>query len=212
MHLLTSEIINEYCEQHSTPENAVLRELNRQTHLQTELPVMLSGHLQGRILSMMSHMLRPTYILEIGTFTGYSAMCLAEGLQENGKLISIDTNEETTEMATHYIAKNNMQHKIELHIGKAIDIIPTLNYEFDLVFIDADKPGYSNYFNNVIDKVRKGGFILADNVLFHGDVVNEKPGKNALAMQDYNKKMTADNRLENVLLPIRDGIMVSRKK
>jgi predicted O-methyltransferase YrrM len=115
-------------------------------------------------------------------------------------------------MATHYIAKNNMQHKIELHIGKAIDIIPTLNYEFDLVFIDADKPGYSNYFNNVIDKVRKGGFILADNVLFHGDVVNQKPGKNALAMQDYNKKMTADNRLENVLLPIRDGIMVSRKK
>ena len=111
-----------------------------------------------------------------------------------------------------FLLRNNMQEKIELHIGKAIDIMPTLDYEFDLVFIDADKPGYSNYFNIVIDKVRKGGFILADNVLFHGDVVSEKPGKNALAMQDYNKKMTADNRLENVLLPIRDGIMVSRKK
>jgi predicted O-methyltransferase YrrM len=157
-------------------------------------------------------MIQPKYILEIGTFTGYSAICLAEGLQPNGKLFSIDINEETSDMAQKFIAKNNMQHHIELHIGDAKKIIDTLPSEIDLVFIDADKQGYSHYFDIVIDKVKQGGFILADNVLFHGEVVEETMSKNAKAMHDYNKKLCADNRIENVLLPLRDGILISRKK
>lgn len=212
MHRLTSEEINDYCSRYSTPEDDVLVELHRQTHLRTELPIMLSGHLQGRVLSMMSHMIRPEYILEIGTFTGYSALCLAEGLQPHGKLISIDSNEETTELAKHFIQKQQ-QHVIELHVGKAADIIPTLPYQFDLVFIDADKPAYASYYDLVFEKVKPGGFILADNVLFHGDVLHpETAGKNAKAMHSYNQKMTSDNRVEHVLLPLRDGIMITRKK
>jgi predicted O-methyltransferase YrrM len=173
---------------------------------------MLSGHLQGRVLSMISKMINPQYILEIGTFTGYSALCLAEGLQVGGKLISIDQNEETSYLAQQYI-QAKPETPIELLIGNALKLIPELNYTFDLVFIDADKPNYSNYFDLVFDKVKPGGYILADNVLFHGDVLQgEKAGKNARAMHSYNQKMTSDNRIEHVLLPLRDGIMISRKK
>jgi len=213
MHLLTSEPIHSYCEQYSSAESEALYELSRQTHLKTELPVMLSGHLQGRVLSMISHMLKPVYILEIGTFTGYSAICLAEGLAENGQLITIDVNEEMSELCQTFFEKSGQADKIRLLIGKAADIIPTLDMEFDLVFIDADKSNYSHYFDLVIEKVKKGGFILADNVLFHGEVLEpETASKNAKAMHAYNQKSMNDARVECVLLPIRDGIMISRKK
>lgn len=212
MHRLTSEEINTYCEQHSSPESPLLYQLNRQTHLQTELPIMLSGHLQGRVLSAISHMLRPTYILEIGTFTGYSALCLAEGLSENGQLITIDNNPELADLCQSFFTKSPYAKAIKPMIGNAKDILPSLDFQFDLVFIDADKINYSLYFDLVIDKVRQGGFILADNVLFHGDVLDANPGKNARAMKAYNEKIMQDSRLENVLLPLRDGIMISRKK
>ena len=173
---------------------------------------MLSGHLQGRVLSAISHMLRPTYILEIGTFTGYSALCLAEGLSENGQLITIDNNPELADLCQSFFTKSPYAKAIKPMIGNAKDILPSLDFQFDLVFIDADKINYSLYFDLVIDKVRQGGFILADNVLFHGDVLDANPGKNARAMKAYNEKIMQDSRLENVLLPLRDGIMISRKK
>jgi len=213
MHILTSEQINTYCEQFSSPEDEVLHDLNRQTHLRTELPIMLSGHLQGRVLSMLSHMIRPINILEIGTFTGYSALCLAEGLQPNGKLITIDTNPETSALCMEYVQKSHLHDKIDVILGKATDLIPTLNITFDLVFIDADKINYALYFDLVADKLNQGGYILADNVLYHGDVLTlESAGKNAKAMHEYNEKINEDNRFESVLLPLRDGIMISRKK
>jgi len=213
MHLLTSSAINSYCEHFSTPESGALYELSRQTHLRTEMPVMLSGHLQGRMLSMISHMIRPDYILELGTFTGYSAICLADGLSENGLLITIDINNELNELCDEYFAKSGFSEKIRIINGKAADILPTLDIEFDLVFIDADKINYSVYFDLVLNKVRKGGFILADNVLFHGDVLQpETAGKNAQAMHAYNEKIKNDPRVECMLLPLRDGIMIARKK
>jgi len=173
---------------------------------------MLSGHLQGRVLSAISHMLRPTHILEIGTFTGYSALCLAEGLTENGQLITIDNNPELADLCQSFFTNSPYANAIKPMIGNAMDILPSIDFQFDLVFIDADKINYSHYFDLVIDKVRKGGFILADNVLFHGDVLDTHPGKNARAMKAYNEKIMQDSRLENVLLPLRDGIMISRKK
>jgi caffeoyl-CoA O-methyltransferase len=209
---LTSEEINNYCASFSSPEDEILLELNRQTHLQTTAPIMLSGHLQGRFLSMISYMIKPRYILEIGTFTGYSALCLAEGLQENGLLISIDSNEETTSLAKSFINKKN-ETRITLLLGDAATIIPTLDYTFDLIFIDADKPNYANYADLVFEKLAVGGYMLADNVLFHGEVLDiNSAGKNGKAMHAYNQKMTSDNRFEHVLLPLRDGILISRKK
>ncbi len=213
MHLLTSEEINTYCENHSSSESETLYNLRRQTHLQTELPIMLSGHLQGQVLSMISQMIRPINILEIGTFTGYSAICLAKGLTENGQLITIDINEELSELCHTAFQQSGYHNKIKMMIGTAASIIPELDYEFDLVFIDADKINYSNYFDLVIDKVKKGGFILADNVLYHGEVLSlEKASKNAKAMHAYNEKILNDKRVESVLLPLRDGVMITRKK
>lgn len=207
-----SEELNTYCEQYSSEEPILLSELNRQTHLKTELPHMVSGHLQGRTLSMISHMLKPNYILEIGTFTGYSALCLSEGLPANGKLISIEVDPEQADMASDFVEKSPYKHQIEIMVGKASDIIPFLNYDFNLVFIDADKVNYSNYFDLIISKVTKGGYIIADNVLFHGEVLKaEGLSKNAAAMVAYNEKIAKDTRVENVLLPIRDGLMISRK-
>lgn len=213
MHHLTSAEIHKYAESFSTPEDELLHELNRQTHLKTELPVMLSGHLQGRFLSMISKMIRPDFILEIGTFTGYSALCLAEGLHSSGKLITIDNHAEQAAMAQQYFDRSVYKERISLIVGKAADVLNYLNYEFDLVFIDADKINYSNYYDLVIDKVKSGGYILADNVLYNAEVLDSKnAGKNARAMHHYNEKMSLDSRLENVLLPLRDGIMISRKK
>jgi caffeoyl-CoA O-methyltransferase len=213
MHTFSSGDIYPYCEQYSTPESEVLYAVNRQTHLQTDLPLMLSGHLQGRVLSMISHMIKPTRILEIGTFTGYSALCLAEGLSDDGMLITIDSNEEWKDRCEDFFQQAGMQHKINMICGKAADVLPTLTGEFDLVFIDADKPNYSLYYDLVFDKVKTGGYILADNVLFHGEVLRgDKAGKNARAMHTYNQKMLNDPRIECVLLPLRDGIMLCRKK
>jgi predicted O-methyltransferase YrrM len=213
MHHLTSEEIHQYAESFTTGESELLYDLNRQTHLKTELPVMLSGHLQGRFLSMISKMIRPDFILEIGTFTGYSALCLAEGLHPEGKLITIDNHPEQAAIAQQYFDRSPYKNQINLIVGKALDVLNYLNYEFDLVFIDADKINYSAYFDQIIGMVKKGGYILADNVLYNAEVLNKtNAGKNAKAMHAYNEKISLDSRLENVLLPLRDGIMISRKK
>lgn len=201
-----------YCENHSEKESALLKDLNRQTHLKIGSPRMLSGHLQGRFLSFISKMQGPQYILEIGTYTGYSALCLAEGLQPGGKLTTIDPNEETNLFASGFIQNSEFADKIELLSGYAQNILPTLNRTFDLVFIDADKRNYPLYFDLVIDKVRKGGLIIADNVLWSGKVLDEKMDDDTLVIHQFNEKIMADQRVENLLLPLRDGLMVMRKK
>ena len=207
------EILNEdlqrYAEQHTSPESDLLKKINRDTYAHVLMPRMLSGHLQGRVLSMISHLLKPQRILEIGTYTGYSALCLAEGLSPGGKMITIDINEELERKVREHFADS--QDKIEYKIGNALDIIPTLNEIFDLVFIDADKSNYINYFDLVIDKVRPGGFILADNVLWSGKVLNKNPDNDTKSIIAFNQKIQHDPRVENVLLPIRDGIMMIRK-
>lgn len=208
------EKLEAYIESHTTAESAVLAELNRETHAKVLQPRMLSGHLQGRVLATFSQMLRPKRILEIGTYTGYSAICLAEGLTEDGKLHTIDINEEREDMARHYFARAGVASRIEMHIGNALEIIPNLNEEWGLVFIDADKENYSNYFDLVIEHVRPGGFIIADNVLWSGKVIEKVSAKDeeTQALLHFNKKLQKDNRVENVLFPVRDGLMVCRVK
>lgn len=208
------EKIADYASEMTSAEDELLASLVRETHLKILSPRMLSGHLQGRVLSLISHLMQPKYILEIGTYTGYSALCLAEGLHPQGRLITIDRNEELTDILTKYLKKSKYSHQIESKIGYAADIIPTLPNEIDLVFIDADKPNYSLYFDLVIDKVRPGGLILADNVLWSGKVVEEirLNDKSAVAIHEFNQKVHNDARVENVLIPIRDGIMALRKK
>lgn len=205
--------LNEYILAHSENEPEVLKELNRKTHLSVLQPRMLSGHLQGRVLSMFSHMIKPLRVLEIGTYTGYSALCFAEGLATEGKVITIDVNEELAEMVQEYITKADAQDKIECLIGDATKIIPTLNEEFDIVFIDADKKNYVNYYKLVFDKVRKGGYIIADNVLWSGKVLQDynKLDADTKVIMDYNAMVHEDLRVQEVLLPIRDGLMVARK-
>ncbi|PKQ70869.1 O-methyltransferase [Raineya orbicola] len=209
---LLSEAIQKYAETHTSSENAVLRELHRQTHLKVLMPRMLSGHLQGRFLAMISQMLAPQRILEIGTYTGYSALCLAEGLQENGKLITIDKNEELEDFAKKFFAKAGLEKKIEMLIGNALEIIPTLQETWDLVFIDADKLNYAKYYEMVLPQVRKGGWIIADNVLWSGKVADTKfIDKDTEALRAFNELVQNDARVENLLLPLRDGLMIARK-
>jgi predicted O-methyltransferase YrrM len=210
---LLAKSLNDYAERFSTPETEVLAKLNRETNVKVELPVMLSGHLQGAILQMISGMIKPQRILEVGTFTGYSAICLASGLKDNGHLHTIDINEELEDMAFRYFCAAGLDKKITQHIGKAAEIIPTFEEEFDLVFIDADKQNYHLYYDLVFDKVPVGGFILADNVLYDGEVIlpKEEQGKNARAIHAFNEKVHNDHRVEHVLLPVRDGIMIVRK-
>lgn len=203
--------IAEYCESVSADESALLKKISRDTHANVLMPRMLSGHLQGRLLSMISKMCKPSKILEIGTYTGYSALCLAEGLKENGKLITIDINEELEGRVRHYFQESSYSNSIDYQIGDARKIIPQLNMSFDLVFIDADKESYSTYFDLVIDKVPSGGYILADNVLWSGKVLDAKPDKDTRAIVAFNLKIQSDSRVENLLLPVRDGIMVMRK-
>jgi caffeoyl-CoA O-methyltransferase len=203
--------LNSYAEQHTSPESEYLKAINRDTHVNVLMPRMLSGHLQGRVLSLISHMLKPRLVLEIGTYTGYSAICLAEGLQRGGKLITIDKNAELEDRVKKNITAAGASDRIELRIGKAHEIIPSLEGPFDLVFIDADKIRYSLYYDLVIDKLRPGGLILADNVLWDGKVLDESPDKDTRAIQEFNQKVKSDPRVENVLLPIRDGIMVARR-
>lgn len=212
-HMLTSPEVNAYAEKMSTAESSVLNKLNRETHLKIELPVMLSGHLQGAVLTMLSNMIRPRRILEIGTYTGYSAICLAQGLTDDGVLHTIDINEELEEMCRRYWAEAGVADKIRFHIGKAAEIIPQINEVFDLVFIDADKQGYAAYYDLVFDKVRPGGFIFADNVLYDGEVLlpEESRSKNAKAIDAFNQKIHDDPRVSQVLLPIRDGILMIQK-
>lgn len=209
------EIINEalqaYSESHTTPESDLLRTINRDTHANVLRPRMLSGHLQGRLLSMISKMLSPSRILEIGTYTGYSALCLAEGLSGDGKLITIDVNEELEERVRSFFAQSPLNSRIDFRIGDARSIIPKLNETLDLVFIDADKENYSAYYDLVFPKVRPGGIILADNVLWSGKVINARPDKDTAAILEFNRKIHEDHRVENVLLPVRDGIMMVRK-
>lgn len=205
------ENILRYAEKHSVPESDLLLKISRETHLSVLMPRMLSGHLQGRVLSMISKMIQPDSILEIGTYTGYSALCLAEGLSDKGKLITIDINEELEDRVRGYFRESELNDKIDYRIGDAKKLIPTLTEPFDLVFIDADKEGYSLYYDLVIDKMTKGGFILADNVLWSGKVLDSKPDKDTTAIIQFNKKVCEDSRVEHVLMPIRDGIMVLRK-
>ena len=212
MEFLPKEI-EQYSQEHTQKETEVLYNLNRETHLKVLIPRMLSGHIQGRILSMFSHMLKPKNVLEIGTYTGYSAICFAEGMQPNGKLVTIDINNELETMATSYFEKSGYGNQIDMRVGNAIDIIPTLDMKFDLVFIDADKHNYSNYYDLVIDKVNQGGFIIADNVLWSGKVLTDEVNTDTdtKALDEYNKKINSDPRVENMLMPVRDGLMVARK-
>ncbi len=205
-----SETISNYSEQHSEQESELLNALNRETHLKALSPRMLSGHLQGRVLSFISKLTKPKYILEIGTYTGYSALCFAEGLQSDGKLITIDPNEETNVIADKYFKQSSYSKQIELMAGDASKIIPKLNSEIDIVFIDADKRNYALYFDLVIDKVKKGGLIIADNVLWSGKVVlpENEMDEDTKAIHAFNKKVSDDKRVINLLLPVRDGLML----
>ena len=205
--------VEAYAERYSSPEAGVLNRLNRETYLKVEQPHMLSGHLQGQYLTMVSQMLQPRRILEIGTYTGYSAICLAQGLTADGLLYTIDINEEREEMCKRYFKEAGLEQKIQLRIGKAADIIPQLQETFDLVFIDADKQGYDQYYDLVWDKLRPGGLILADNVLYHGEVLQEEQQQsaNAKAMVQFCEKVKADNRATQLLLTIRDGLLMIRK-
>lgn len=212
MHFLSPDL-EDYIANHSQNEPEILQELDRETHLKVVSPRMLSGHVQGRFLSQISHMMQPKRILEIGTYTGYSALSLAEGLAKDGQLHTIDINEELEPFVAKYISKAGLENQITQHIGKALDIIPTLNETWDIVFIDADKPNYSNYYHAIIDSVRPGGIILTDNVLWSGKVVQnlEKPDKSTKALLEFNKMVQNDNRVDNVLVGIRDGLMLARK-
>jgi caffeoyl-CoA O-methyltransferase len=210
-----AEALQAYCELHSTEEPEVLKKLNRATHAQVLQPRMLSGHLQGRFLAMISALVRPKYILEIGTYTGYSALCLAEGLAEGGKLITIDVNPELEDMVHHFVKEAGFENKIQMIIGDAYQVIRTLPQTFDLVFVDADKASYSKYFDLIIDKLVSGGLILADNVLWSGKVIDEKSlakDKDTQLLDAFNKKVQADPRVDCMLLPLRDGMMLIRKK
>ncbi|MDH4473847.1 MAG: class I SAM-dependent methyltransferase [Fluviicola sp.] len=205
--------LDDYVCKHTSTENELLANLNRETHLKVMQPRMLSGHFQGRVLSMLSHMIRPERILEIGTYTGYSALCLAEGLTENGKLITIDVNAQLEAFVRSQFEKSELGSKIDFRIANAIELIPQLDEQFDIVFIDADKMNYINYYHLVFDKVKKGGYILADNVLWSGKVTGdyEKLDKETRLLMDFNQLIQEDERVENVLLPIRDGVMIARK-
>ncbi|MGN7820348.1 O-methyltransferase [Chitinophaga varians] len=206
--------VEAYAEKYTSPENPLLYKLNRETHLKVELPHMLSGHVQGKFLEMISRMLRPRRILELGTYTGYSAICLAAGLPDDGILHTIDINEELETLCHQYFEASGYADKIKMHIGKAAEVMTSLDEVFDLVFIDADKAGYVHYYDLVWEKLRPGGFILADNVLYHGQVLQpeNEQGSQAKAMVRFCEKVLADDRAEQVLLTIRDGILLIRKK
>jgi caffeoyl-CoA O-methyltransferase len=207
------ENIEKYVDSHTREEPEILKKLGRETYAKVMMPRMLSGHLQGRFLKMICTMVNPLQVLEIGTFTGYSALCLAEGVKEGGMVHTIDINEELLPMVMRYIKEAGMENKIKTYTGNALDIIPTLNYTFDLVFIDADKENYVKYYELAIHKLRPGGFIVADNVLWSGKVTEpaHKADEETRALMAYNDMITRDHRVENVLVPIRDGLMVARK-
>ena len=205
--------IESYALDHTEKESPLLSNLNRQTHLKVLQPRMLSGHLQGRILSFLSTAVKPKFVLEIGTYTGYSALCLAEGLDDNGKLITIDKNPELEPFASSYFNESSFKDQIEFINGDALEVIPTLRYKWDLVFIDADKENYINYFDLVVNNVNSGGWIIADNVLWGGKVLKEASSNDmeTSIIQQFNEKVHLDDRVRNVLFPVRDGMMVMIK-
>lgn len=213
MHFL-SEDLEGYAEQHSEQEPPLLTALTRETHLRILQPRMLSGHLQGRFLSLLSRLLAPTYIVEIGTFTGYATLCLAEGLMPSGHLHTIEANEEYEEIQNKYFGQSPYREQIIQHFAPALEVLPTLPDGIDMVFIDADKKNYLNYLEVVLPKMRQGGVILSDNVLWSGKVVEpvKDSDKHTQILMEYNKRLATDPRLETVLLPIRDGLSVSRVK
>ena len=211
MEFIAEELDNYVCA-HTIEESELLKRINRETHLEVLQPRMLSGHFQGRVLSMFSKMIQPECILEIGTYTGYSALCLAEGLKEKGKLITIDINEELENRVRNYFQSSDFKEQIDYRIGDAIKIIPQITEQFDIVFIDADKINYINYYEMVFSKVKIGGYIIADNVLWSGKVADEsKNDKETELLRAYNLLIYKDERVENVLFPIRDGLMIARK-
>lgn len=211
---LLSEPIEKYIFDHSSPEDEILYALYRETHLKIDHPRMLSGSVQGRFLQMMAQLINAQSILEIGTYTGYSAICLARGMKADGRLHTIDIKEELFEIAHKYFIKAGLENQITQHIGNALDIIPKLDMDFDLVFIDADKNHYPQYLDLIMDKLNSGGLIIADNVLWSGKVIEEiqQEDKDTPGVIEFNKKVQNDSRLENVLLPLRDGLMLARKK
>ncbi|TDD93980.1 O-methyltransferase [Flavobacterium cellulosilyticum] len=211
MHFISQDLEN-YIEKHSENEPELLAALDKETYQKILLPRMLSGHFQGRVLSMLAKLARPTNILEIGTYTGYSALCLCEGMQENGFLHTIDIKEELVDFQRKYFDKSPWGNQIVQHLGEAIGIIPTLDLKFDLVFIDADKENYINYFELIVPKMNKGGIILSDNVLWSGKVLEplQKNDISTKILLEYNQLLKNDPRVETVLLPIRDGLTVSR--
>ncbi|MDC0460021.1 O-methyltransferase [Crocinitomicaceae bacterium] len=207
------ERVEEYAMLHTTKESELLNKIDRETHLEVLRPRMLSGHFQGRILSMLSKMISPNRILEIGTYTGYSALCLAEGLMEDGKLYTIDINEELEDRVRQYFLESNYNQQIDFVIGDALHLIPRLNESWDIVFIDADKKNYTKYFNMVVASVKSGGYIIADNVLWSGKVVEkDHVDEDTLALRVFNDTLSKDPRFEVILLPVRDGLLIARKK
>ena len=213
MHFISQQL-EDYLADHSQEEPKILQELTRETHLKVLQPRMLTGKFQGRFLSLISKIINPTYILEIGTYTGYSAICLAEGLQDNGQLHTIDVNPELYEMQRTFFDKSGYGERIHQYVGNALDIVPSLDLTFDLIFIDAEKKQYDNYFEAVLPKTRPGSVILSDNVLWSGKVVEplDKKDKATKVLKDYNKKLSNHPKLDTVLLPIRDGLTMSRVK
>jgi predicted O-methyltransferase YrrM len=200
-----------YAEEFTSDESVVLQELRRECYEHYADSGMLSGFFQGRVLSMFSKMIRPKIVLEIGTYLGYSALCFAEGLREGGRVITLDVQEDTNKVARSFVERTEYRYSIEFHLGNALEIIPTLPGSFDLVFIDADKPNYSNYYHLVFDRVRPGGYIIADNVLWSGKVLLDEKDESTRALDEFNQLVRSDPRVSNVLLPIRDGLMVIRK-
>ena len=212
MEIINSKIMD-YAEMHTTPEPELLTDLRRETWLKVVNPRMLSGPYQGRLIGLISKLIRPKNILEIGTFTGYATLCLAEGLLENGQIITIDQNEELVDIQQKYFTKSKYAHQINALLGDALVLISDLDMTFDLIFLDADKQNYSAYFDLVSDKLNIGGIILTDNVLWNGKVIeNTNPNDvDTLAILAFNKKIQSDTRVETILLPIRDGISITRK-
>jgi predicted O-methyltransferase YrrM len=210
---LLPEELEKYVEQHCSEPPAYLDELERETRLKVLMPQMISGSLQGAVLRMLVQMTQARSILEIGTFTGYSALCMAEAMPEDGRLITIDINEELEDMVREYLAKAQLAQKIEYLLGDALELIPPLQASFDLVFVDADKINYLSYYEMVLPKLRQGGFIIADNVLWKGQVSRpEELSRKGKAIYEFNEHVHNDERVENVLLPIRDGLMIARKR
>lgn len=206
------DVLRIYCLQHSTPLSPLLEALERETHLRTLSPQMLSGPLQGALLRMVSQMIQPHRVLEIGTFTGYSAICLAQGLSERGRLHTIEVDDELTPIINKYVHAAGLEYRITVHIGDAAEIVPTLDEVFDLVFLDAGKMNYMQHYQLVLPKIRPGGFLLADNVLWDGKVLSQEKDTTTQALRDFNAMIVADSQVESLLLPLRDGLMLVRKK